>query len=63
LTAGLDWQLYRHAGVYLRYISFDYEDKSTDQNSGTAHMALLAVCVLVRYIRALPLPPHIESEP
>jgi hypothetical protein len=40
LTAGIDWQPYRHMNFYLRYIYFDYDDISSDLDSGTSHMAL-----------------------
>jgi hypothetical protein len=40
VTAGVDWQPYRHMDLYFRYIYFDYGDISSGLNSGTSHMAL-----------------------
>jgi hypothetical protein len=40
LTTGIDWQPFCDLDVYLRYQYFDYEDLSTNLNSGTAHMVL-----------------------
>lgn len=40
VSAGVDWQLTCSVTSYFRYIYFDYEDKSVDRNSGTAHMFL-----------------------
>ncbi|MCA9245456.1 MAG: hypothetical protein KDA42_00045 [Planctomycetales bacterium] len=38
--AGVDYQVMRSMDTYFRYVYFDYEDKSTSINSGTAHMFL-----------------------
>lgn len=40
ITAGVDWRPRDRLSVYFRYILFDYEDKPTTFNSGTAHMFL-----------------------
>lgn len=40
VTAGADWQPYRHTDVYFRYILFDYDDKASGRDSGISHMAL-----------------------
>lgn len=43
VLAGVDWQPRECWTVYMRYIYFDYADKTAAINSGTAHM-LLAGC-------------------
>lgn len=40
VTAGIDWQPRRNADVYLRYVLFDYDDRSAGIDSGTSHMVL-----------------------
>lgn len=40
ITAGVDYLVSDGITCYFRYNYFDYEDKSVDRNSGTAHMFL-----------------------
>ena len=46
ITAGVDWQAYDEISTYLRYIFEDYEDRSVDYNSGTAHMVLTGLTAI-----------------
>jgi hypothetical protein len=46
LTAGLDWLPYNNTTAYIRYVYFDFADKTQDFNSGTAHMLLGGFTVL-----------------
>lgn len=39
-TAGIDYRLSSNMNSYFRYNYFDYDDKSTPYNAGTAHMFL-----------------------
>ena len=39
-TTGIDWKPYHDTNVYLRYVFYDYNDISSNLNSGTAHMVL-----------------------
>ena len=39
-TTGIDWLPYHDMNVYLRYQFYDYNDISSNLNSGTAHMVL-----------------------
>jgi hypothetical protein len=40
LTTGVNWQPYNDTNLYLRYVFFDYNDISSNLNSGTTHMVL-----------------------
>jgi hypothetical protein len=46
MTLGADWQVRCNATTFARYILFDYDDQSTDYNTGTAHMAMAGFTLL-----------------
>ena len=39
-TTGINWKPYHDTNVYLRYVFYDYNDISSNLNSGTTNMVL-----------------------
>ena len=46
VSAGLAWLLYGDVSANFRYVYEDYEDRSVDYNSGTAHMFLTSLSAI-----------------